>query len=277
MSLALSPTPEEQAETVVAPTHADGIWSSRLADWLTYGLYWGVHVAALGVFFTGVTPPPSRCFAFTFALRMFAITGGYHRYFAHKTYRTSRAVPVRARGARHDGDPEGPALVGEHPPLHHRDSDGPDDPHSPRAASGTPTRAGSSTIEMGADLRDLIRICEVPGAAVVEPLALRRRRSRSPCSATRSAASPGLVWGFVVSTTLLWHSTYSINSLAHVFGTRRYDTGDDSRNNWLLALLTFGEGWHNNHHHYQSSGARASAGGRSTSPTTSCAPSRPSA
>ncbi len=57
----------------------------------------------------------------------------------------------------------------------------------------------------------------------------------------------------MVSTTLLWHGTFSINSLAHVWGTRRYETGDTSRNNFLLALLTFGEGWHNNHHYYMAS------------------------
>jgi stearoyl-CoA desaturase (Delta-9 desaturase) len=63
----------------------------------------------------------------------------------------------------------------------------------------------------------------------------------------------GLVWGYFVSTVLLWHGSFSVNSLAHVFGSQRYDTGDQSRNSWLLALLTTGEGWHNNHHHYQSS------------------------
>ena len=59
-----------------------------------------------------------------------------------------------------------------------------------------------------------------------------------------------LIWGFFVSTVLLFHATVTINSLAHRFGTRRYDTADNSRNNWLLALITFGEGWHNNHHHF---------------------------
>jgi stearoyl-CoA desaturase (delta-9 desaturase) len=63
----------------------------------------------------------------------------------------------------------------------------------------------------------------------------------------------GLVWGFAVSTTLLWHATYSVNSISHIFGRRRYETGDTSRNNWLVALLTFGEGWHNNHHYYMAS------------------------
>ena len=62
-----------------------------------------------------------------------------------------------------------------------------------------------------------------------------------------------LVWGYFVSTVLLWHGSFTINSLAHISGKRRYATSDDSRNNWLLALLTTGEGWHNNHHHYQSS------------------------
>jgi stearoyl-CoA desaturase (delta-9 desaturase) len=63
----------------------------------------------------------------------------------------------------------------------------------------------------------------------------------------------GLVWGFVVSTLAVFHATMLINSLAHTWGTRRYETRDRSRNNALLAILTFGEGWHNNHHHCASS------------------------
>ncbi len=64
---------------------------------------------------------------------------------------------------------------------------------------------------------------------------------------------PAFVWGFALSTVLLWHGTFAINSLAHVFGSRRYSTQDESRNNFWLALITFGEGWHNNHHaHMQS-------------------------
>jgi len=62
-----------------------------------------------------------------------------------------------------------------------------------------------------------------------------------------------LVWGFFISTMVLFHATSSINSLAHVFGRQRYDTGDDSRNSFLLALITLGEGWHNNHHRHMNS------------------------
>ena len=64
---------------------------------------------------------------------------------------------------------------------------------------------------------------------------------------------PAFWWGYVLSTVLLYHCTFSINSLAHLFGTRRFNTPDDSRNNWLLALVTFGEGWHNNHHYVMAS------------------------
>ena len=62
-----------------------------------------------------------------------------------------------------------------------------------------------------------------------------------------------LVWVFVVSTIALYHATFSVNSLAHVWGNRRYATRDHSRNNWLIAIITLGEGWHNNHHHFPGS------------------------
>jgi stearoyl-CoA desaturase (delta-9 desaturase) len=64
---------------------------------------------------------------------------------------------------------------------------------------------------------------------------------------------PGLFVGFFLSTVLLWHNTFMVNSLAHVWGRRRFATKDESRNNWFIALCTLGEGWHNNHHHYQGS------------------------
>jgi stearoyl-CoA desaturase (delta-9 desaturase) len=68
-------------------------------------------------------------------------------------------------------------------------------------------------------------------------------------AAVLAAGGPGaFVWGYVVSTVLLYHCTFAINSLAHLVGSRRFDTPDHSRNNWLLALVTLGEGWHNNHH-----------------------------
>jgi len=64
---------------------------------------------------------------------------------------------------------------------------------------------------------------------------------------------PLFLWGFCLSTVLLWHGTFTINSLSHIFGKRRFPTRDTSKNNWLLALVTLGEGWHNNHHYYMAS------------------------
>jgi stearoyl-CoA desaturase (delta-9 desaturase) len=61
------------------------------------------------------------------------------------------------------------------------------------------------------------------------------------------------VWAFCVSQVLCWHGTFTINSLSHLWGSKRYATGDLSRNNPVLAVITMGEGWHNNHHHYQAS------------------------
>jgi stearoyl-CoA desaturase (delta-9 desaturase) len=65
-----------------------------------------------------------------------------------------------------------------------------------------------------------------------------------------------LIWGFFISTVVLIHGTCTINSLSHQYGSQRYDTGDTSRNNFWLALITLGEGWHNNHHYYPASTAQ---------------------
>ena len=107
---------------------------------------------------------------------------------------------------------------------------------------------------------------EVPRAALARPLRhpragrlrgrhlLRRRAARSTRAPELGTTGwQMLVWGFFISTIACYHGTYTINSLSHVFGKQRYRTGDQSRNNWFLALITLGEGWHNNHHHYPSS------------------------
>jgi hypothetical protein len=88
------------------------------------------------------------------------------------------------------------------------------------------------------------------------------------------AGMPGLVWGFLAPTVLLFQTTFLVNSMAHGWEPRRYDTKDDSRNNWWIALVTFGEGWHNNHHRYPSSARQGSSGGSSTSPGCCSARSR---
>ncbi len=230
---------------------ADGLWG-RL-DHLPRILYWGTHAACLAALFVGLTSGDLVLLAVTFFGRMFAITAGYHRYFAHRAFRTGRAFQFVLAFLGASSAQKGPLWwAGQHR-IHHRYSDEPGDIHSPRrgfwyshqgwifdpATNPTPLEG----------IRDFARYPELVWLNrfhFVAPLALILL-----CFAVGGLS--GFVWGFAVSTTLLWHATYTVNSLAHVWGSRRYETGDDSRNNVWIALLTFGEGWHNNHHHYMAS------------------------
>jgi stearoyl-CoA desaturase (Delta-9 desaturase) len=230
---------------------ADG-WLTR-THVVSRSIYWGIHAACLLVFVTGAPLEALLLCTATYAVRLFAITGVYHRYFSHKSYKTSRAFQFVLAFLGATATQKGPLWWSATHRRHHRYSDGPGDPHSPRQGfwyahqgwifddrwGGTPTEA----------IRDFAKYPEL--------LWLNRYHFVAPLSLAllcwAIGGLAGLVWGFAVSTTLLWHATYSINSLAHLWGRRRYATGDDSRNNLLLALLTFGEGWHNNHHHYMAS------------------------
>jgi stearoyl-CoA desaturase (Delta-9 desaturase) len=193
------------------------------------------------------------CAAFYF-VRMFGITAGYHRYFAHRSYRTSRVVQFLMAFLGCSALQKGPLWWASHHRQHHRFSDTPDDPHSPHVTSFWWSHLGWIMSDDHVhtpwhvirdwsrypELRWLDRNHWVPGLVVAVLCLLIGGWS-------------GLVWGFVVSTVMLYHATFTINSLSHLIGRRRYATPDDSRNNVVLALLTLGEGWHNNHHHYQSS------------------------
>ena len=279
MSLAFSSNPEQQADAVIAPTHADGIWSSRLADWLTYGLYWGVHVAALGVFFTGVTKTALVLFALTFWGRMFGITGGYHRYFSHRRSRPSRRLPVLARAARHRwrrrrvrcGGPASTASITA-------SRDGPGDVHSPKRGFwyshlgwifDKTSQATAST--RSPTSRSTPSSCGSNRWHFVPPVALA-----VACFAI--GGMPGLFWGFFVSTMLLWHGTFTINSLVAPVrhAPLRRPTTPARTTGARAAHLRRGLAQQPPPLHGDAR-ARASAGGRSTSPTTCCAVSPPSA
>jgi stearoyl-CoA desaturase (delta-9 desaturase) len=232
-------------------TPADG-WLTR-TDYLSRTIYWGIHAACLLVLVTGAPALALVLCAATYAVRVFGITGVYHRYFSHKGYKTSRVFQFVLAFIGASATQKGPLWWASTHRRHHRYSDQPGDPHSPKdgwwhSHQGWIFQERWSGTNLEA-IRDFSRYPELVWLNqyhFVAPLALAVL-----CWAIGGFA--GLVWGFAVSTTLLWHATYSINSLAHLWGTRRYETGDTSRNNLLLALLTFGEGWHNNHHHYMAS------------------------
>jgi stearoyl-CoA desaturase (delta-9 desaturase) len=217
--------------------------------------FWGVHVAALvGAICVGWSWTAAAWLVGGYAVRMFAITAGYHRYFAHRSYKTSRWFQFVLALVGLSAAQQGPLWWAAHHRRHHKYSDEIEDVHSPR-------QRGFWWSHMfwifGARHKatDYDRIKDF--AKYPELVWLNRHDMLFAVGygfvLYFIGGATALFWGHFVALVLCWHVTFCINSLAHVWGSQRYATGDDSRNNALLAVLTFGEGWHNNHHHYQRS------------------------
>jgi stearoyl-CoA desaturase (delta-9 desaturase) len=211
------------------------------------------HLACLAAAWTGVRASDLAIAAALYALRMFGVTAGYHRYFAHRGFETSRAFRFALAFLAQTSAQRGVLWWAGNHRHHHRFSDTDDDVHSPVLRSFWYAHLGWIFTDRHAhtDLAAVRDLAKHPELMWLD------RHPYLPAFLLgflvwTFAGWPGLVVGFFWSTVALWHATFAINSLAHVVGSRRYLTGDDSRNNWWLALLTFGEGWHNNHHHYQS-------------------------
>lgn len=286
MSETLTNTPAGPVSKVIPPsmTSIYRLWiSSRLwvdngsaetggaeqdrIDWLRAVPFIVLHLGCLAVIWVGVSPIALIVAAALYAVRMFALTGFYHRYFSHRTFRTSRLVQFVFAVIGASCVQRGPLWWAAHHRNHHRTADTRLDPHSPGILGFwwshmgwflTP-RAFRTHLKR---VPDLVKFPElrwldrfdiaVPVALAVALYGLGRMLSRfAPGLHTDGAQM--LVWGFFVSTVVLFHATVTINSVAHHFGSRRFVTRDNSRNNVWLALLTFGEGWHNNHHFYPGS------------------------
>lgn len=236
-------------------------------DWLRAAPFVAMHIACLGVIRVGVSPVALIVAAMLYAVRMFALTGFYHRYFSHRTFQTSRAVQFLFALIGASCVQRGPLWWAAHHRHHHRVTDTPDDPHSPRVHGFWWSHVGWFLTPRNfrtdvARVPDLAKYPELRwldrfdiAIPVVLAVAMYGLGVLLQHAAPQLATSGGqmLIWGFFVSTIVLFHATVTINSLAHRFGKRRYDTKDDSRNNVWLALLTFGEGWHNNHHFFPGS------------------------
>ncbi|WP_437764355.1 acyl-CoA desaturase [Sorangium sp. So ce281] len=213
-----------------------------------------IHVGAVVAILRGATWKLAALAAATYVVRMFAITAVYHRYFSHRSYKTSRGLQFLLALLGTTATQKGPLWWGGTHRVHHKYSDTERDVHSP-------LRKGFWYAHMGWWLGreheelDLKRIPDFAGFP--ELRWLDRYHVVGPLGMMALLFAVGgydaFLWGYVVSTCALMHGTFTINSLAHVFGSRRYATTDTSRNNFWLALITLGEGWHNNHHHYMSS------------------------
>jgi stearoyl-CoA desaturase (Delta-9 desaturase) len=213
-----------------------------------------VHLACVAALWTGVTYDALVLCFLLYWLRIFAIGAGYHRYFSHRAYRASRAFQFALAVLSQSTAQKSVLWWASKHRHHHLHSDTETDVHSPRHKGFVYSHLGWIFSRKN-DAADLVKVADF--ARYPELMWLHKHELVPPTVlallSVLIAGWSGLVVGFFWSTVLVYHATFCINSLAHVRGRRRYVTGDDSRNNWLLALFTMGEGWHNNHHAYQSS------------------------
>lgn len=226
----------------------------RRVDWVRVIPFIGMHLACLAVFWVGWSVTAVSVAFGLYVVRMFAVTGFYHRYFSHRTFTTSRAGQFVFALIGASAVQRGPLWWAAHHRKHHRHSDTELDAHSPRHHGFWWAHMGwiTSPSNFATDLEAVPDLAQYPELRFLDrfdilvPVLL---------AVTLFLVGGGqlLVWGFFVSTVFLFHGTSFINSLAHVMGRRRYVTGDDSRNSFILALITLGEGWHNNHHKYPGS------------------------
>jgi stearoyl-CoA desaturase (delta-9 desaturase) len=214
----------------------------------------GVHLACLGLLWSGLTWRVAALCLVLYVIRMFGITAGYHRYFAHRSYRTSRVFQFILALIGSLALQKGPLWWAAHHRHHHQHSDEETDVHSPE-------RRGFWWSHVGwflGNRYDEIEFHLVKDFASYPELRWLDDNDLAPgmllaIATYFIAGSPGLFCGFFLSSVLVYHATFTINSLCHIFGRVRYRTGDASRNSLLLALITLGEGWHNNHHYYSTS------------------------
>jgi stearoyl-CoA desaturase (Delta-9 desaturase) len=213
-----------------------------------------VHLLPLLAIFTGVSVRAVVLCTVLYLGRMFFITAGYHRYFAHRSYRLNRFWQFLLAFGGTTAVQKGPLWWAAHHRDHHRFSDSEQDVHSPTQKGFFWSHVGWILCDKYA-ATDYDRIRDF--SKFPELVFLNKRDWIGPWALGLACyligGWSGLVIGFFLSTVLLWHATFTVNSLAHVMGRRRYATEDTSRNSALIALLTMGEGWHNNHHYYQAS------------------------
>jgi stearoyl-CoA desaturase (Delta-9 desaturase) len=223
-----------------------------------------LHLGCLAVFWVGISPVAVWAAVFLYLIRMFAITGFYHRYFSHKTFKTSRFAQFLFAVIGNSSMQRGPLWWAATHRHHHKHSDHEEDIHSPVVSGFLWSHIGwlTSMKNFPTAYKSIPDLSKYP-----ELIFLNRYDQTVPFAYGLLMLTMGwaletffpalgvtvgqfFVWTFFISTTVLLHGTLFINSLAHVWGKRRYETDDDSRNSWFLTFITLGEGWHNNHHRY---------------------------
>ncbi len=233
-------------------------------DWLRCIPFIGLHLACLAVIWVGWSAVAVAAAIALYLVRMFLITGFYHRYFSHRSFKTSRWLQTLAAVGGCTAVQRDPLWWAAHHAHHHAHADDPEDPHSPRQKGFWRSHVGWFMTKAGfLTRRNYVRDWEqypelrfLNRYDILPPVLLAAATFYSGVALEAYAPHWGtsgpqmLVWAFFISTIALYHGTFTVNSLAHQLGSRRFATADDSRNNFWIALITLGEGWHNNHHHY---------------------------
>lgn len=222
-------------------------------DWVKSVPFFLMHLMPLGLLWTGITLRDVILCVALYVVRMFFITAGYHRYFGHRAFKTSRPMQFLLALGGGTAAQKGVLWWAGHHRHHHKYSDMPEDVHSPKR--------GFLWSHMGwilCNKYDETPTDRIKDFAKYPELRWLDRHHLVPAVALGAivfwlGGASALFAGFFLSTVLLYHGTFVINSFTHVWGRRRYATTDTSKNSLLLALITLGEGWHNNHHYFQSS------------------------
>jgi len=240
-------SPDSDAPVVHAP--------NRQIHWVRSIPFFLFHVVAVaGAIWVGFSWKLLLLAVLFYYIRIFGVTAGYHRYFSHRAYRTGRVFQLFLAFLAQTSAQKGVLWWASHHRLHHKRSDLPGDVHSVKLDGFVWAHVGW-ILSKEHEETDMTRVQDL--AKYPELVWLDKHYLVPPTVLAvvmfLLGGAPALMWGFFVSTVLCWHGTFTINSLTHVFGKRRYATTDDSKNHWLLSIVTMGEGWHNNHHHYQRS------------------------
>lgn len=237
---------------------------SQSVDWMRILPFIGIHLGCFAVLWVGFSYTALFIALFLYAFRVFLITGIYHRYFSHKTYEMSRTWQFVFAALTMTAIQRGPLWWAAHHRDHHLQSDSVDDPHSPLHKGFLWSHVGwflsgkyfSYKAERIKDFLKFPELVFIDRFDIIVPvlfagtLFLIGALLNAYFPALNTSGTQIFVWGFCISTVCVYHVTFSINSFAHKVGSRPFKTKDSSRNNWFLAILAFGEGWHNNHHKY---------------------------
>lgn len=222
-----------------------------------------MHLGCILIFFMTWNITALVVFLSTFFIRTFALTAGYHRYFAHKSFQTTRVFQFILALVGSWASQNGPLWWSGHHRYHHIHSDKKTDLHSPKngffhshVSWIFDTRYDDIDPKFTKDwakfpeLVWLDKYCHLSFVLYLFGLFILGSITSYAYPDLNTSGMVFVLWGGIFSTVLLYHTTFSVNSICHILGKKDYETSDDSRNNWFIALITFGEGWHNNHHKF---------------------------